>query len=118
MLAHWNHGDFSGCPEFDLSGTSCERVIAEGKPLYVPRDLGAMFPLEKKYDRESYLGLPCFDSEGRVIGHIACADGEPMAQELPHYAILRLFAVRAALELERRLVSPMPADTTAAVTLH
>jgi hypothetical protein len=118
MLARWNHGDFAGCVEFDLGGTSCERVIAEGKPLYVPRNLGDIFPLEKNYDREAYLGLPCFDSEGKVIGHIACAHGEPMAQELPHYAILKLFAVRAALELERRQVSAGSDSMPAAITLH
>ena len=118
MLARWNHGEFAHCVEFELSGTSCERVIAEGKPLYVPRNLGEMFPLERNHDREAYLGLPCFDSEGRVIGHIACAHGEPMAQELPHYAILKLFAVRAAMELERRQVSAAPDDAPAAVTLH
>jgi PAS domain S-box-containing protein len=118
MLAHWNRGDFARCPEFELAGTSCQRVIAEGKPLYVPRNLGDQFPLEKNYDREAYLGLPCFDSEGRVIGHIACADGRPMPQDLPNVAILRLFAVRAALELERRLLSPAPAASPAAHILH
>ncbi len=118
MLARWNQDDFAGCVEFDLGGTSCQRVIAEGKPLYVPRNLGDTFPLEKTYNREAYLGLPCFDSEGRVIGHIACADGKPMPQELPHYAILKLFAVRAAMELERRLVSPQPVGMPAAAVLH
>jgi GAF domain-containing protein len=48
------------------------------------------------------LGLPCFDSAGRVIGHIACADPVSMPEDLPHQAILKIFAVRAAVELERR----------------
>ena len=118
MLAHWNYGEFTGCPEFNLTGTSCEQVINEGKPLYIPSDLGSSFPLEKQYDRESYLGLPCLDSDGRVIGHIACADGKPMSQDLPHYAILKLFSVRAALELERKQVGPQPVSVPATLMLH
>jgi GAF domain-containing protein len=58
--------------------------------------------LERQFERDSYLGLPCLDSEGRVIGHVACADPGPMPAELPHQAILTLFAVRASMELERR----------------
>ena len=36
-----------------------------------------------------------------VIGHIACADDKPMRDELPHHAILKIFSMRAAIELER-----------------
>jgi PAS domain S-box-containing protein len=104
MLARWNHGQFANCVEFDLNGTSCEEVIREGRPLFVPGNIGARFPLEKTYGRESYLGLPCIDSQGRVIGHIACADGKEMRRELPHLAILKIFAIRAAVELERRML--------------
>ena len=43
---------------------------------------------------ESYLGLPSFDTKGMVIGHLACRDRKPMEGELPHDAVLRLFAAR------------------------
>ena len=36
-----------------------------------------------------------------MIGHIACADDKPMREDLPHQAILKIFAMRAAMELER-----------------
>jgi PAS domain S-box-containing protein len=104
MLARWNHGGFAACPEFDLTGTACEDVISKGQPVFLPRNVGVRWPLEKTYDRESYLGLPCLDTQGRVIGHIACADGHEMRTELPHLAILKIFAIRAAIELERRIV--------------
>ena len=55
--------------------------------------------VERQYQREAYLGLPCHDSQGQVIGHIACADPGSMPDELPHQAILRIFAVRASMEL-------------------
>lgn len=104
MLARWNRGAFDNCVDFDLTGTSCEDVIQTGQPLFVPGNLGARWPLEKTFARESYLGLPCIDSQGRVIGHIACADGQQMRGDLPHIAILKIFALRAAVEIERRLL--------------
>ena len=87
-----------------MTGTACEDVIQQGKQVFVPSDVAARWPLEKTFDRESYLGLPCIDTQGRVIGHIACADGGQMRQELPHLAILKIFAIRAAVELERRIL--------------
>jgi PAS domain S-box-containing protein len=102
MLARWNNGEFGRCVEFDLAGTACEEVIAGGQVLYQAQDAGVRWPLERTYERDSYLGLPCLDSQGRVIGHIACADPGPMPADLPQQAILRIFAVRAGLELERR----------------
>jgi PAS domain S-box-containing protein len=102
MLARWKNGEFGRCVEFDLAGTACQDVIAGGQVLYQPQDAGVRWPLERTYERDSYLGLPCLDGQGRVIGHIACADPGPMPGDLPQQAILKIFAVRAGLELERR----------------
>lgn len=102
MLARWKGGAYARCVEFDLAGTACEEVIGSGVPVFWPRQAGERWPLEREFEREAYLGLPCLDSRGRVIGHIACADPGSMPEELPHQAILKIFAVRAAIELERR----------------
>jgi PAS domain S-box-containing protein len=126
MVARWNNGDFANCKEFDLAGTPCEEVILTGNSLFVTDNVGNRWPREKPFDRESYLGLPCIDTQGRVIGHIACMDGKEMRQELPHLAILKIFAIRAAVELERRALERdrqrMPvapqADLGAPATLH
>ena len=104
MLARWNVGGSDKCVEFDLTGTACEDVILQGKQVFVPGNLGSRWPLEKSFDRESYLGLPCIDTLGRVVGHIACAHGGEMRHDLPHLAILKIFAFRATIELERRLL--------------
>lgn len=101
MLARWKAGDYARCVEFDLRGTACEDVINAGRTVFAAKDADSIWPLEGQYERRSYLGLPCFDSSGRVIGHIACADDKPMREELPHHAILKIFALRAAIELER-----------------
>lgn len=102
MLARWKDNDFARCVEFDLAGTACEDVIVGGRALFQADRAGDRWPLERTYQRESYLGLPCFDSQGQVIGHIACADPGAMPDELPQQAILKIFAVRAGMELERR----------------
>lgn len=104
MLARWCGGDFASCAEFDLAGTACEEVIQQGKQVFVPTGVKQRWPLEKAYGRDSYLGLPCIDTRGRVIGHIACADGGEMRHDLPQHAVLKIFAIRAAVELERRLL--------------
>jgi PAS domain S-box-containing protein len=105
-LAYWTRGDFHDNVEFDLAGTTCEEVIATGRILYCPHSLGDRWPMEKReYDRESYLGIPIFDSIGNLVGHIACMDDKPMREELPHQAIVKLFAVCAATEMERRLLA-------------
>jgi len=105
-LAYWTRGDFRENVEFSLAGTTCEEVIATGHMLYCPHNLGERWPMEKReYDRESYLGIPIFDSTGKLIGHIACMDDKPMGEELPHQAIVKLFAVCAATEMERRLLA-------------
>lgn len=101
MLARWKGGESARCVEFDLTGTACEDVICEGRTVFVARDADVVWPLEGQFERRSYLGLPCLDSSGRVIGHIACADDKPMREELPHHAVLKIFSMRAALELER-----------------
>jgi GAF domain-containing protein len=102
MLARWKGGDYAHCAQFDLQGTACQDVIVNGAVVYVPQNAGERWPLERQYERDAYLGLPCFDSAGRIIGHIACADPVSMPPDLPHEAILKLFALRASIELERR----------------
>jgi GAF domain-containing protein len=90
--------------EYDLAGTSCGAVIAKKEIVYCPTGVCDIWPLEREYDRDSYLGVPMFDSTGKIIGHFACMDGKPMRQDLPHLALFKIFSVRAAAELERTLL--------------
>ncbi len=103
MLAYWQAGQFAPCEEFDLAGTPCQEVIVHARPLFVPRGVAERWP-EREGGTESYLGLPCIDTKGSVIGHIACKDESELRRELPHHAVLKLFAVRASVEMERRLL--------------
>jgi GAF domain-containing protein len=87
-------------------------VIGYGKEVFAPTGATQRWPLEGLFERDSYLGLPCLDSRGRVIGHVACADPGAMPEDLPHRAVLKLFALRAGVELERRQLerSRLPAE--------
>jgi len=103
-LAYYSGGRFWDDFEFDLCGTSCGAVLTRGEIVYCPTGVCEIWPEEKQYDRDSYVGVPMFDSAGKIIGHFACMDGGPMAHDLPHLAIFKIFSVRAAAELERTLL--------------
>jgi len=103
-LAYYSNGKFLENFEYDLAGTSCGAVIGRKEIVYVPTGVCDVWPLEKEFDRDSYIGVPMFDSAGKIIGHFACMDGKPMRQDLPHLALFKIFSVRAAAELERMLL--------------
>ena len=103
-LAYYSNGKFFENFEYDLAGTSCGAVIDRREIVYAPTGVCDVWPLEKEFDRDSYIGVPMFDSAGKIIGHFACMDGKPMRQDLPHLALFKIFSVRAAAELERMLL--------------
>jgi GAF domain-containing protein len=103
-LAYYTRGEFTENFEYELAGTSCGAVIERGEIVYCPTGVCELWPAEKQYDRDSYIGVPMFDSTGKIIGHFACMGGTPMRQDLPHLALFRIFSVRAAAELERTLL--------------
>ncbi len=90
--------------EFDLAGTPCEDVSprralpsSPGRPREVSRDDQDLIDL----GIESYLGVPLLDGDGRVLGHLAVFDERPLPAEPRRLFIFRIFATRAAVELER-----------------
>jgi PAS domain S-box-containing protein len=104
-LAYYSRGEFAAENfAYELEGTSCGAVIAKKEIVYCPSGVSDVWPVERTYDRDSYLGVPMFDSTGKIIGHFACMDGKPMSQDIPHLAIFKIFSVRAAAELERTLL--------------
>jgi len=118
MLAHWRAGESAPCVEYELAGTPCNEVIIGGKTVFAASGAAARWSHEREYGNESYLGIPCIDSRGQVMGHLACVDRKPMNGELPHDAVLQLFAVRAAVEMERNVLEQLrgrSADSTAGV---
>ncbi|MBE9110934.1 response regulator [Nodosilinea sp. LEGE 07298] len=105
-LAFWQNGLLSEPQEYDTLGTPCERVVA-GEVIYIPAQAQALYPTDRELQRleaASFLGIPLVDRAGRVIGHLAVIDDKPMVANPTREMILRIFAARAAAELERQQV--------------
>lgn len=104
ILAIWS-GDRPGNPaEYDLAQTPCENVIAQGEAFY-PDSVQALFPGDTDLTAlgaVGYLGLALTDSSGKTIGHLCIVDDKPFPGDLRGAPLLRVFASRAAAELERK----------------
>lgn len=88
---------------FALAGTPCEKVISQGICRFESH-VREKFPLDHvavEMGVESYVGVPLFDSTGRVIGPMAILGRTPLEEIDLAEKMLRVFAVRAAAELER-----------------
>jgi PAS domain S-box-containing protein len=89
--------------EWDVKGTPCEEVV-RGNLCHHPTGVKELFPQDKPlvdWGIESYLGVPLSDTEGKHLGHLAVFDERPMPPEPRRLFTLRIFAARAAAELER-----------------
>jgi len=103
MLAVWERDHFGANVELPLNGTPCESVL-HGQVAHHARGLCALFPEDKglvDWRAESYCGVPVFDSEGRVFGHVAIIDDKPMPDGSRGIGVMRIFAARVRAEIER-----------------
>lgn len=99
-LAVWSaRGGHAPNFEYALEGTPCAEVVGEGRVCFHPSGLAERFPREQGF--ESFLGVPIVGSDGRLLGHFAFFDTRPRGDELLADAIYRIFAGRAACEIER-----------------
>ncbi|HEX4143058.1 MAG TPA: sigma 54-interacting transcriptional regulator [Pirellulales bacterium] len=102
-LAYWFGDRFHDNVEFDLPGTPCQEVL-RGKLCHYPRDVQRIFPADHELidlGIESYLGVPLLDAGGVTLGHLAVFDTRAMSAEPKRLYTFRIFAARAAAELER-----------------
>lgn len=102
-LAICSEGQCIDNMQYDLVGTPCQTVVGR-EFQYVPRDICACYPGDNMLSRmgfESYAGYPLFDSQGQALGLIAVLHRGPLRGPEFIEAILRIFSVRAASELER-----------------
>jgi PAS domain S-box-containing protein len=108
-LAYWSNGSLIANIDFPLRGSPCEEAWKSGVCVYCS-GLRLAYP-NTEAGIESYIGVPLHAPDGRVLGHLAAFDDEPLP-ELPHrLTLFRIFATRAASELERsRLESTLRAQ--------
>jgi PAS domain S-box-containing protein len=103
-LAYWIRDRLVDNVEWDVTGTPCLDVV-RGHLCHHPSGVKDKFPDDKplvEWGIESYLGVPLLDSRGNHLGHLAVFDELPMPPEPQRLYTFRIFAERAAAELERR----------------
>jgi PAS domain S-box-containing protein len=102
-LAFWSRDRIADNIEWDVIGTPCEDVV-RGNLCHYPAGVSQRFPADRllvDWGVESYLGVPLLDAQGRHVGHLAVFDERPMPAEPRRLYTFRIFAARAAAELER-----------------
>ena len=102
--------------EYDVAGMPCERVMRNGI-YYCRTQLARLHPEDHEaiaLGLESYMGITLLGRGDRILGHIAVLAREPISDPAHTEAVLRIFAARAAAEIENaELLERLEASTTA-----
>ena len=105
VLSGWYEGDWMDEPlEYDTSGKPCALVV-ENSVVAFPEALTKLFPEAKPaidLGLESYFAICLRAADGTHLGHMGVMDAGPMAAKDDDVDAMRIFASRAAAELERR----------------
>jgi PAS domain S-box-containing protein len=102
VRAFWQRGQFGELFEYDLE-KPCMDVVQGHERLYT-ENVQQLFPTNRVLAAlgiESYLGVPAVSSTGRIMGHLVVLDIKPIEKDPVWISVLRTFATRAAVELER-----------------
>jgi PAS domain S-box-containing protein len=89
---------------YDLKGTPCEAVVREAKTVHHVDGVQDAYPDDTDLQSlgvKSYLGVPLLHTDGSVLGHLAVMDRDPMPEQPIEQAVFKIFAARAAAELQR-----------------
>ena len=105
VVSGWYDGDWMDEPfEYGTRGKPCALVV-ERAVVAFPEALTTRFPEAKPaidMGLESYLAVCLRAADGTHLGHVAVMDARPMEAGDDDVAAMRIFASRAAAELERR----------------
>ena len=104
ILGGWLDGDWRSLSPLDAACSPWQKTLAEGE-YFCGEGFAAHYPRFAEnlpFVPESYLGLTLANSRGRPIGTLAIADEGIIGDREHCQAILRVFAARAAAELERQ----------------
>jgi len=106
-LAFWMHDGWLDHYETPIDNTPCEVVITEKRLVHYPDRVLELLPKDPDFqsqgmrDIASYLGVPLLDRDEEIMGHLAVIDTRPIPEQPRVYSIFRIFAARAAAELQR-----------------
>ena len=105
VVSGWYDGDWMDEPfEYDTHGKPCALVV-ERAVVAFPEALTKRFPEAKpaiEMGLESYLAICLRAADGTHLGHMAVMDAGRMEAGDDDVAAMRIFASRAAAEMERR----------------
>jgi PAS domain S-box-containing protein len=103
-LGFWANDALQATYGYGLANTPCEQVLQEGE-FYCEGSVQQRFPQDLDLvdmEAEGYLGIALQGSQGDVIGHLCILNQTTIADHQRAVQILRVFAARAAAELERQ----------------
>ncbi|TKS59374.1 MAG: hypothetical protein EWM72_02386 [Nitrospira sp.] len=104
IVAGWYGDRAADLIEYELLDTPCQKVFQDGEAFF-PHRVQQLFPQDKylaEHKIESYMGVSLINSSGRPTGHLCVMDVRPFLFDSSQgSAIIRVFAARAAAELER-----------------
>lgn len=106
VLKMWENDHIREPFEYPLTDTPCERLYAEKKSIIIRDGLQNEYPQNQWFSAsglDSYYGIPLFDSEQSLIGHIYLMDNSPVFMDHRHEILLKLFARLTEGKLERHL---------------
>jgi signal transduction histidine kinase len=105
VISGWYDGDWmADLFEYDTEGKPCALVV-ERDVVAFPDALTRRFPEAKpaiEMGLESYLAVCLRAADGTHLGHVAVMDAGPLEAGDDDVSAMRIFASRAAAELERR----------------
>ena len=105
LLSLYSQGKLSNDSKLPLKNTPCEHVIGKTAKIY-PQNLRQLFPKDLdlvKWEAESYLGVPFFNTKKEPIGHFAILDTKPLENTEFARTVLETCSMRVAAELERAI---------------
>jgi PAS domain S-box-containing protein len=103
VLAMYYDGQILQDISYAIAGTPCETVLGQRFRAY-PAGLQSLFPDDhdaRVQCTESYAGHPLVALDGSPLGIVAVASRRPLTQPDRIEALLKIFAMRAAAEIER-----------------
>jgi PAS domain S-box-containing protein len=102
-LAVYSNRGYEENIEYALPGTACGTVVGQEFRV-VPEGVRRLYPHDRMFKRmaiESYAAYPLSDSQGHALGLIAVMSTEPLVDRELIESMLKIFAARAAAEIER-----------------
>jgi PAS domain S-box-containing protein len=102
-LAFWANNSLQSSFAYQIADTPCQKALQQGQ-YYCESLVQEQFPADLdlvEMGAESYLGIALKDAQGKAIGNLCILDQNPIKNPQKAENLLRVFASRAAAELER-----------------